>query len=78
MASQIISGPSNPTYINDTGQNVRVVINFLRNPTSVNWAGVSANTATSIIPKQIMLAPNQSFSARCGAYNIVVIKEDGT
>ena len=30
MASQVLSGASNPTYTNNTGQNVRVVINYMR------------------------------------------------
>lgn len=29
MASQVLSGPSNPNYTNNTGQNVRVVINYM-------------------------------------------------
>ena len=76
MASQVISGPSNPTYTNTTGQNVRVIFNFLSNPTSLSWGG--ASTTTQPFPKEIMLAPNQRVSAVCGPYNLVVIKEDGT
>jgi hypothetical protein len=30
MASQVLSGASNPSYTNNTGQNVRVVINYMR------------------------------------------------
>jgi len=49
MASTVLSGPSNPSYTNNTGQNVRVVINFMRSLRiangnaeilSINWAGV--------------------------------------
>ena len=29
MASQVLSGSSNPSYTNNTGQNVRVVINYM-------------------------------------------------
>jgi hypothetical protein len=29
MASQVLSGTSNPSYTNNTGQNVRIVINFI-------------------------------------------------
>ena len=76
MASQVISGASNPTYTNTTGQNVRVILNFLSNPTVVSWGG--ASTTTQPFPAEIMLAPNQRFSATCGPYNLVVIKEDGT
>jgi hypothetical protein len=76
MASQIISGASNPSYTNNTGKNVRLILNFLQNATVVNWAGVSA-VSSGPLPKEIMLAPNQSFSAICNSYNVVIIKEDG-
>lgn len=78
MASQVISGSSNPSYTNTTGQNVRVILNFLSRPTSVNWAGVSASATRGPLPKEVMLAPNQAFSAICGPYNIAIIKENGT
>jgi len=78
MASQVISGASNPSYTNNTGKNVRIILNFLSNATAVNWAGVSASSTSGPLPKEIMLAPNQSFSAVCGPYNIAVLKEDGT
>ena len=46
MASQVLSGASNPSYTNNTGQNVRVVINFMssnaNNELAINWAGVGA------------------------------------
>lgn len=52
MQSQVLSGQSNPTYTNTTGQNVRVIINYmaasnLNSNITVTWAGVSA-TATSV------------------------------
>lgn len=78
MASQVLSGASNPSYTNNTGQNVRIIFNFLSNATSVNWAGVSVNASSGPLPGEVMLAPNQTFSSVCGPYNIVVIKENGT
>ncbi len=151
MASQILSGSSNPTYTNNTGQNVRLVINYMIEVSSMSWAGVTQspkmsdydNTVALIgparnlvemcigkgiysyinatlnrnsgqqynldnnttlaatggvptlgvgvfplrleymkeggyYPVEIALAPTQTFSAVCGPYNIVVIKEDGT
>lgn len=178
MASQVLSGASNPSYTNNTGQNVRIVINYMGavitriqigstpGPRSVpiystyysisiSWGGVSvssslkaigkslasaivyiknpetypistttstrtdsnaslssSNSTTSTsnsqsvtsgfgfcasnnaifpidgsanfgsgseaLPTELMLAPNQTFSATCAEYNIVVIKEDGT
>jgi len=62
MASQVLSGASNPSYTNNTGQNVRVVINFMEGTTfvpgipnrtnpvpssiSISWAGVNAAAAS--------------------------------
>ena len=120
MASQVLSGSSNPSYTNNTGQNVRVVINYMRASSgiTINWAGVSASAPNALaigrnlafhgglgtespglnaqannmivvesgaaqrqneaVPTEIMLANGQTFSAVCGVYNIVVIREDGT
>lgn len=55
MASQVLSGNSNVSYTNNTGQNVRVVINYMQGTISpdpdagylflyISWAGVSVNT----------------------------------
>ncbi len=52
MASQVLSGSSNVSYTNNTGQNVRIVINYMRSVQqqsgfntfsliSMSWAGVS-------------------------------------
>ncbi len=166
MASQVLSGTSNPSYTNNTGQNVRIVINYMGSTTTgeitLNWAGVSKsegnleaigrniasasgfygdlgfsgflpwgwakkitqtlypttslgtqnlsvrypgassssidvdfsrrgwkrffreNSTTEItafsfaiaLPTEIFLSPNQSFSAICGAYNIVAMTEN--
>lgn len=120
MASQILSGSSNVSYTNNTGQNVRVVINYMAaagpaGSITISWAGVSVtasyplaigrnlafnaspNFSTSppglsgnnaapydqseatnfALPTELMLAPGQTFSATCGAHNIVVIPEAG-
>jgi len=124
MASQVLSGTGNVSYTNNTGQNVRIVINYMgsvsspgSNPTiTINWggggasvsgqtgvsyaigrnlaftalvggqsisAGLAANNGFlppqtgSTLPTELMLAPGQTFSATCGAYNIVVIPEAG-
>jgi hypothetical protein len=86
MASQVLSGSSNASYTNSTGQNVRIIINFMSNCTAMGWAGVTASNGTGTIikgreipqyPSEIIISSGQSFSATCGAYNIVVIKEDG-
>jgi len=135
MASQVLSGSSNPSYTNNTGQNVRIVINYMAAATTINWAGISASSAaitigrnlgftnlqvasvsgrvasvrtvlpdgrvvvsdprpgdiltvtvaannaiageSGALPTELMLASGQTFSATCGAHNIVVIPESG-
>lgn len=51
MASTVLSGASNPSYTNNTGQNVRIVINYMNgnssNEITMNWAGVSV-TETNV------------------------------
>lgn len=46
MASEVLSGPSNPSYTNNKGQNVRIVINYMssnaNNQLALSWAGVGA------------------------------------
>lgn len=61
MSSQVLSGASNPSYTNNTGQNVRIVINFMRNVTAINWAGVSATASSCTIGRN--LAYTQSVTA---------------
>lgn len=87
MASQVLVGSSNATYANNTGQNVRLVINFMASCTSMTWGGITfSGTSTNIakgreplvFPNEIVLSSSQAFSASCGPYNIIVIKEDGT
>ena len=52
MASQVFSGSGNFSYTNNTGQNVRIIINYFEGNTfsyivNVSWAGV-----TTRIPPQ--------------------------
>ena len=53
MASQVLSGSSNPTYTNNTGQNVRLLMNYIANCTSMTWAGVTV-TGSSTVGKDVM------------------------
>jgi len=169
MASQVLSGATNASYTNNTGQNVRLIINYMSNVTSMTWANVNVTAESTTIgkdiqnitgefrqaktvphpdakllgmsglqmfvvgqlasggrgpespypetyinvggdvlipnrkiaqgsalaesnifyipstisrggnfPVELMLANGQSFSSVCGAYNVIVIKEDGT
>ena len=58
MASQVFSGSNNFSYTNTTGQNVRVIINYLSstgNP-SISWAGVTVSafaTGTTAIGRNL-------------------------
>jgi hypothetical protein len=151
MASQVLSGATNASYTNNTGQNVRLIINYMTNVTAMTWAGVTVTASARTIgknvpisysatnftmtlptgilnasnisasadpgritlrgtvaftsgtsstgeaiplrasgtlnltpstnsdfPVELMLSNGQTFSAVCGAYNIISIKEDGT
>ncbi len=64
MASQVLSGVSNPTYTNNTGGNVRVVINYMSNPNGMTWAGVTTPPFGGII---LAIGRNLAFSAGVSA-----------
>jgi hypothetical protein len=53
MASQVLSGASNASYTNNTGQNVRLIINYMSNVTSMTWAGVTVTASSTTIGKDI-------------------------
>tara|TARA_A100001234_G_C12505100_1_gene333608 strand:- start:22 stop:504 length:483 start_codon:yes stop_codon:yes gene_type:complete len=53
MASQVLSGTSNPSYTNNTGQNVRLLMNYIADCTSMTWAGVTV-TGDSTVGKDVM------------------------
>ncbi len=64
MASQVLSGSSNVSYTNNTGQNVRIVINYMRYggtpPAGVSnqgilmtWAGVQVAATLSAIGRNL-------------------------
>ncbi len=46
MAAQVLHGQGNVTYTNSTGQNVRVVINYLKVATSSSTLQITANGST--------------------------------
>lgn len=54
MASQVLSGSSNPSYTNSTGQNVRILINYMASCTSMTWAGVTVTGTSSPVGKEVM------------------------
>lgn len=46
MASQVLSGASNVGYTNNTGQNVRVIINYMSGTNiAMSWAGIVVNSS---------------------------------
>lgn len=69
MASQVLSGASNASYTNNTGQNVRIVINYMQSPTIISWAGVSV-TATSALAIGRNLAFNTGSNTSVQSYSL--------
>ena len=68
MASQILSGSSNPTYTNNTGQNVRVVINHMANLQSMTWAGntvsgLQANFSPKYVSQTFYRGPAPAYTS---------------
>ena len=59
MASQVLSGSSNVSYTNNTGQNVRIVINFMATTAtttpniSINWGSVNAQASLRAIGRNL-------------------------
>jgi len=63
MAAQVLSGSGNVTYTNSTGQNVRVVINYLKNITAtgtMSFQGVTVELAQSGIFGKTLAYANQN------------------
>ena len=76
MAAQVLSGSGNVSYTNSTGQNVRLVINYLKNNTAtgtMSFQSVSVDLAVggtygktfeeqAVIPLEIALSNGETFS----------------
>ena len=73
MASQVLSGAANASYTNNTGQNVRLIINYMANVTSMTWAGVNVAAESTTIGKDIQNITGEFRSAEIG---VEVYKED--
>lgn len=56
MASQVLSGANNASYTNNTGQNVRLIINYMSNVTSMTWAGVTVTASATTIGKDVPIS----------------------
>lgn len=70
MAATVLSGSSNVTYTNTTGQNVRVVINYMRTPTAMTWTGGASITNSNVLAIGRNLAYNTSASSGNNLVNI--------
>jgi hypothetical protein len=66
MASEVLSGAANASYTNNTGQNVRLVINYMSNTTSMTWAGVNVTASSTTIGKDIQNISGEFRSAVTG------------
>lgn len=74
MASQVLSGASNATYTNNTGQNVRIVINYMATPSSINWAGVSATASNvSAIGRNLAFSVGLSVTGALSCNNMALL-----
>jgi len=72
MASQVLSGSSNVSYTNNTGQNVRIIINYMANPSAMSWTSTSGGSVTPVLPNSVgaigrNLAFNNGLSGYTGA-----------
>jgi len=65
MASQVLSGSTDVGYTNNTGQNVRVIINYMGGTDiSISWAGVSvSSTGLSAIGRNLAYTSASSTSS---------------
>jgi hypothetical protein len=67
MASQVLNGSGSVSYTNNTGQNVRVIINYMSSSTGliVSWAGVNATGGTggTAIGRNLALQISRTFSS---------------
>lgn len=72
MASQVLSGNGNVSYTNNTGQNVRVVINFMQgtggsSAWNMSFGGTSINTTLIAIGRNLA-AVNGNYGGLINGY----------
>lgn len=73
MASQVLSGTGNVSYTNNTGQNVRIVINYMASPTNITWAGISAAASNTLA-----IGRNLAFSNGISGVSFALSSNNGT
>ena len=75
MAAQVLSGSGNVTYTNSTGQNVRVVINYLKNITAngtMTFQGVSVDLiANQVYGKTLAFKDEFAGGGRTGVTQVM-------
>ena len=75
MAAQVLSGSGNVTYTNSTGQNVRVVINYLKNITAngtMTFQGVSVDLiANQVYGKTLAFKDEFAGGGRTGVTQVL-------
>lgn len=74
MASQVLSGSSNVSYTNNTGQNVRIVINFMSatestGGISLGWANVTRNGEGLLAIGRNIAHSNQNTNSSNNSYS---------
>ena len=75
MASQVLSGATNASYTNNTGQNVRLIINYMSNVTSMTWAGVSISANSTTIGRNVI--PSFTSNITYGTRTVTPKPRDG-
>ena len=76
MASQVLSGTGNVSYTNNTGQNVRVIINYCSNTFTsggeivISWAGVSVTATTTAFGRNLAFNPQYAGSTNMQGTNV--------
>lgn len=74
MASQVLSGSGNVSYTNNTGQNVRIVINFMSAASSTGgislaWASVTRNGEGLLAIGRNIAYANQNTNSSNNSYS---------
>ena len=78
MASQVLSGTGDVSYTNNTGQNVRVIINYCSNlggggftgEIVISWAGVSVTATTTAFGRNLAFNPQYAGSSNMQGGNV--------
>ena len=63
MAATVLSGTGSVTYTNSTGQNVRVVINYMASPTAMSWSATAGGTVSLSAGSVTAIGRNLAFNS---------------